>query len=135
MTIRSILRILPAALVLLGGSSAFAAAQFDVGKDGSLRKIAVGKDQVSLDESLGGFSATDAATHAALDFSKGTTKKLGDKTTFDAGDGMRLHAEFVPKDGYLQVNGYLETARRTTAQLSSNTGSASPARTPSSRTR
>lgn len=99
------------ALILVALTAALpAATTFDTDDRGALRALVVEGTELTLDAARGGFFAQEVRSKQALDFSQGKVSKRDGKTVFDSkgSGGVRLHAEFTAKAGYVEVRGYLE---------------------------
>ena len=71
----------------------------------ALRELSAGGETVVLPAGEGGFSAYDVTAGKPMDFSKGSVRRLDDRTVFDstASNGIRLHAEFFARDGHVAI--------------------------------
>jgi hypothetical protein len=90
------------------------ACSFKLNESASLEQLKFQTQELLFSGERGGFSAYDVTNKKPIDFPKGITKKSGEKTLFTSlgSDEIKLHAEFITKDEYIIVNGFLENLKK-----------------------
>lgn len=93
--------------------SCLAATSYQLSPGAALSELAAGETKLTLDPGAGGFSGREVKSDRKLDFSKGDLKQNGESYVFrsKSAEGLSLYAEFQPKDGYVLVEGYLESSK------------------------
>lgn len=87
------------------------ASTYKLADNGAFRELTAEDRTIGLDPSIGGFFAREVGVEGAgaMDFSEGTLRQEGAIMVYDSESrGIGLHAEFIPKKGYVRIEGYLE---------------------------
>ena len=101
-------RIAIACALSLASISVASAGAFDLQDNGALEAL----ESLKFETVNTGFLAKDGATGQAIDLSKTLVSRVDGKTVLNAtgSQGLSLEAEFIPKAGYLLVNGVLKNS-------------------------